>query len=60
MGVIMIGDDKPRLFSNEEIRLVTLFAEQAAVAVENANLYEFLDSPGEGNGFPLPGFFPIN
>ena len=42
MGVIMVGDDKPRVFSNEEIRLVTLFAEQAAVAVENANLYESL------------------
>ncbi|MDR3577569.1 MAG: PAS domain S-box protein [Anaerolineaceae bacterium] len=40
MGVIMIGDDKARSFSNDEIRLVTLFAEQAAVAVENANLYE--------------------
>src|SRR5271157_1751681 len=40
MGVIMIGDDKPRSFSNDEIRLLTLFAEQAAVAVENANLYE--------------------
>jgi diguanylate cyclase (GGDEF)-like protein/PAS domain S-box-containing protein len=43
MGVIMIGDDKAGPYTDEDIRLVTLFAEQAAVAVENANLYASLE-----------------
>ncbi len=40
LGVIMIDDDKPGAFSEDQVRLVSLFADQAAVALENARLYE--------------------
>jgi HD-GYP domain-containing protein (c-di-GMP phosphodiesterase class II)/CheY-like chemotaxis protein/putative methionine-R-sulfoxide reductase with GAF domain len=41
IGVINIIDDqKAGLFSDEEVRLVSLFADQAAIAVENTRLLE--------------------
>jgi len=41
IGVINITDDKRTgLFDEQEVRLVSLFADQAAIAVENARLYE--------------------
>jgi two-component system cell cycle sensor histidine kinase/response regulator CckA len=41
IGVINVTDDrKTELFDEEEIRLVSLFADQAAIAVENRRLLE--------------------
>ena len=41
IGVINVADNEQMgPFSDEEIRLVSLFAEQAAVAIENARLFE--------------------
>ena len=39
LGVIIINDNKPGVFSEDEVRLVSLFADQAAIALENARLY---------------------
>jgi len=41
VGVIGIVDDSPeRRFSDSDLRLLTLFAQQSAIAVENARLFE--------------------
>jgi signal transduction histidine kinase len=41
IGVIDVVDDKTvGSFSEDEIRLVSLFADQAAIAIENARLYQ--------------------
>ena len=40
MGVILVDDDHAGPFTEDEIRLVSLFADQAAIAVENARLFE--------------------
>jgi PAS domain S-box-containing protein len=41
IGVINVTDDEQTgEFSQDEVRLVSLFADQAAIAVENARLYE--------------------
>jgi PAS domain S-box-containing protein len=41
IGVINVADNEQMgSFSDEEVRLVSLFAEQAAVAIENARLFE--------------------
>jgi PAS domain S-box-containing protein len=41
IGVINVTDDeRTGEFSQDEVRLVSLFADQAAIAVENARLYE--------------------
>jgi PAS domain S-box-containing protein len=41
IGVINITDDEQtRLFDEDDVRLVSLFADQAAIAVENARLFE--------------------
>ena len=40
IGVIMVDDDKPGSFSEDDVRLVSLFADQAALAVEKTRLYE--------------------
>ena len=40
LGVIGVGDpDTRRIFSPDDLQLVTLFTRQAAIAVENARLY---------------------
>ena len=40
IGVINVADDTVGVFRDEEVRLVRLFADQAALAVENARLLE--------------------
>lgn len=41
IGVINVADDqRTGLFSADEIRLVSMFAAQAAIAIQNARLYE--------------------
>ncbi len=40
IGVINITDDVERAFSDDDLRLLNLFANQAAVAIENAQLYQ--------------------
>jgi diguanylate cyclase (GGDEF)-like protein len=40
MGVILVGDTQVGDYSEDEIRLVSLFADQAALALEKARLYE--------------------
>ncbi|HWP49288.1 MAG TPA: GAF domain-containing protein [Candidatus Limnocylindrales bacterium] len=40
IGVLGMIADQTRLFSEEEIQLVSSFANQAAIAIENARLYE--------------------
>jgi GAF domain-containing protein/ActR/RegA family two-component response regulator len=39
-GALVLGDVIGRTFSQEEIQLLTAFADQAAIAIENARLYE--------------------
>jgi signal transduction histidine kinase len=40
IGTLCIDDDKPDAFSSDDGRLLTIAAAQAAVAIENAQLYE--------------------
>ncbi len=40
IGALTVGDEAGRTFSDEEIRLVQAFADQAAVALDNVRLYE--------------------
>ncbi len=40
IGVLSIGDQGGRTFTSEEIRLAQTFADQAALALENAGLYQ--------------------
>jgi PAS domain S-box-containing protein len=40
IGALGIGDVEGRLFDDEELRLTQAFADQAAIALENARLYE--------------------
>ncbi|OLC33419.1 MAG: hypothetical protein AUH81_14370 [Candidatus Rokubacteria bacterium 13_1_40CM_4_69_5] len=40
IGALGIGDVEGRVFDDEELRLTQAFADQAAIALENARLYE--------------------
>ncbi len=40
IGALSVGDREGRVFDAEEIRLVEAFADQAALAIENARLFE--------------------
>ena len=40
IGVLGLTGSKPRSFSNKQIELVTTFADQAAIAIENARLFD--------------------
>ena len=40
IGAVGLGDQVGRVFAPEEIKLVQAFADQAAIALENARLYE--------------------
>jgi GAF domain-containing protein len=39
LGVLYAGSDNPRVFADHEVDLVQIFANQAAVAIENARLF---------------------
>ena len=40
IGALYVGDEGPRAFSDAEVDLLQAFADQAAVALENARLYQ--------------------
>jgi two-component system nitrate/nitrite sensor histidine kinase NarX len=40
VGALMVGNQAPSQFGNDQVRLLTGLASQAAVAIENARLYE--------------------
>ncbi|MGQ9627565.1 MAG: GAF domain-containing protein [Anaerolineae bacterium] len=40
LGVINISEEVERAFTEDDMRLLSLFANQAAIAIENARLYE--------------------
>lgn len=40
IGVLELYHDHPRVYSNDEIRILTIFANQAALSITNARLYE--------------------
>jgi len=40
IGVLSVEDAEPGLFTEEDVRLASLFADQAAIAIENRQLYE--------------------
>ena len=40
LGVLSLHTDTPRAYSNADARLLDLFADQAAIAIRNARLYE--------------------
>ncbi|HTP09832.1 MAG TPA: PAS domain S-box protein [Anaerolineae bacterium] len=40
IGVLSVEDAEPGLFSEQDVRLASLFADQAAIAIENRQLYE--------------------
>ncbi|MFH1453640.1 MAG: SpoIIE family protein phosphatase [Armatimonadota bacterium] len=40
-GILNIYDDKPREFSLEEIEMLTAFANQAALAIDNIQLFQY-------------------
>ncbi|HSD82787.1 MAG TPA: PAS domain S-box protein, partial [Anaerolineae bacterium] len=40
IGVLSVEDTEPGPFSEEDVRLVSLFADQAVIAIENRQLYE--------------------
>ncbi len=45
-GVVAVGDRTGRHFSDDDMRLTQAFADQAAVALENARLYEEATAAG--------------
>jgi GAF domain-containing protein len=40
LGVLYLSDEAPGSFTDHEIRLATLFAEQAAIAIQNARMFD--------------------
>ncbi len=40
IGVLELYHDQPRIYSNDEIRILTIFANQAALSITNSRLYE--------------------
>jgi GAF domain-containing protein len=40
IGVLSVEDAESGVFSEEDLRLASLFADQAAIAIENRQLYE--------------------
>ncbi len=40
IGVLDVESEKPKAFSRRDLRILSLFAAQAAVAIQNARLYE--------------------
>src|SRR5581483_6781218 len=46
IGAIGIGDRRGRVFTDDDVRLVSAFAAQAAIATENARLYRTIEAAG--------------
>jgi GAF domain-containing protein len=40
IGVLMVGTYEPRVFTDQEVDLVTTFADQAVIAIENLRLFD--------------------
>ncbi len=47
LGVLSLSDEEVGTFSTDELRLATLFAEQAAIAIHNVRLYDDARRHGE-------------
>jgi signal transduction histidine kinase/DNA-binding response OmpR family regulator len=48
IGVIVSGSREPRRLSDREVRLVELYARQAASAIDNARLYQEINEANQG------------
>ena len=44
MGVLALTRSKPRSFTDKQIELLTTFADQAAIAIENVHLFESVEA----------------
>jgi GAF domain-containing protein len=44
MGVLALTRSKPRSFTDKQIELLTMFADQAAIAIENVRLFESVEA----------------
>jgi PAS domain S-box-containing protein len=55
-GLLSVAFDEPHQFTEIEIELLTAFANQAAIAIENARFYEYADDELQRRKDALNGF----